>query len=67
MISQKILFTIYEYFFYLTSQGIEGINHQNGLITPPGGDNPANSILGQIITFRYNVLAMLKIDPHWDF
>jgi len=51
MTSQKTLLTMYEY----------------SLITPPGGDNPANWILGHIITSRSNVLAMLKIDPHWDF
>ena len=67
MINQKILLTIYEYSYFLTKQGISRISHQNSLVTPPGGDNSANWIMGHIITSRCNVLAMLKIVPPWDF
>jgi len=67
MTSQKTLLTMYEYSYFLASQAVDGISHQDSLITPPGGDNPANWILGHILTSRSNVLAMLKIDPHWDF
>ena len=67
MLSQKMLITIYEYSYFLANQGIESLTHQDSLIVPPGGDNPANWILGHIITSRSNVLAMLKIDPPWDF
>ena len=58
---------MYEYSYFLVSQSTEGIDHQGSLISPPGGDNPANWILGHIITSRSNVLAMLKIDPPWDY
>jgi len=58
---------MYEYSCFLVSQSVEGIDHQESLISPPGGDNPANWILGHIITSRSNVLAMLKIDPPWDY
>ena len=67
MISQKMILTMYDYSFYLVGEGLEGINHQDSLLTPPGGGNPANWILGHIITSRCNVLAALKIDPPWDF
>ncbi len=67
MISKKMLVTMYEYSFFLASQGSEGLNHQDSLIAPPGSENPANWILGHIITSRSNVLALLKVDPPWDF
>ena len=67
MISQKMLITMYEYSFFLASQGIESLNHQESLVTPPGGGNSANWLLGHIITTRSNVLTILKIDPPWDY
>lgn len=58
---------MYEYSYDLTSQQVGDIDHQKSLLIPPDGGNPANWILGHIITSRCNVLAMLKIDPPWDF
>ena len=58
---------MYEYSYFLVSQSIEGIDHQGSLISPPGGDNPANWILGHVITSRCNILAMLKINSPWDY
>ena len=67
MISRKMLITMYEYSFFLVGQSIKEINHQDSLITTPGSPNPANWILGHIMVSRCNVLAMLKIEPPWDF
>jgi len=67
MISKKILLTMYEYSYFLASQGIDSFNHQDSLANSPGSANPANWILGHIITSRSNVLAMLGLDPPWDF
>ena len=67
MTSRKMLITMYEYSYFLVGQNIKEINHQDSLISTPGSSNAANWILGHIITSRCNVLAMLKIDPPWDF
>jgi len=67
MISQKMLITMYEYSYFLITGQIEGISHQDSLLQPPGSCNPANWILGHIITSRCNVLAMLGLPPVWDF
>jgi hypothetical protein len=67
MISQKMLLTMYEYSYFLVNQGIGDITREESLFVPEGISNPANWILGHIITSRCNVLAMLKVDPPWDF
>jgi hypothetical protein len=67
MIGKKMLLTMYEYSYFLTNQAVDGISHQDSLVSPTVGDNPANWILGHIITSRSNVLVMLKIDPPWNF
>ena len=67
MTSPKILITIYDYSYFLVSQGFEDISHQDSLAAPPGGGNPANWILGHIITSRCNILTLLKNDPPWDY
>ena len=67
MSTQKNLISMYSYSYFLVCQGIEGITHQESLIIPNGISNPANWILGHIITSRCNVLAILEIDPPWDF
>jgi hypothetical protein len=56
MTSPKMLITIYDYSHFLVSQGIEDISHQDSLAALPGGGNPANWILGHIITSRCNIL-----------
>jgi len=67
MTSQKMLITIYDYSYFLVSQGIEDISHKDSLTSPPGDGNPANWILGHIITSRCNILALLENDPPWDY
>jgi hypothetical protein len=67
MISRKMLITMFDYSYFLVNQSIQGITHQESLLQAPGGGNPVNWILGHIITSRCNVLAMLKVDPPWDF
>ncbi len=66
MINRNIIYSIYEYSYLLSKQGLEGISHQDSLITPPGGSNPANWTLGHIITSRCNVMAMLGLEPPWN-
>ena len=58
---------MYEYSYFLACQAVDEISHQDSLISPTGGNNPANWILGHILTSRSNVLIMLKKDPPWDF
>ena len=67
MISRKMLITMYDYSYYLITQQTEGISHPESLVSPAGGGNSLNWILGHIITSRCNVLAMLKLSPVWDF
>ena len=67
MISQKMSLAMYEYSYFLVSEGIKELNHKKSMLFPPGGSNPANWILGHIMASRCNVLAMLKTDPPWDF
>ena len=67
MISRKMIITIYDYSYYLVTQQIEGISHQDSLTQPLLGGNCLNWILGHIITSRCNILAMLDVAPVWDF
>ena len=46
---------------------LEGITPEQAQLTVSGKGNPVNWILGHIITSRCNLLAMLDIDPPWDF
>ena len=67
MMSQKMLDTMYSYSYFLVDEAIRSIDHDSSLKTTGVNTNCANWILGHIITSRCNVLAMLKIDPPWDF
>jgi hypothetical protein len=66
MIQKKMLLTMYEYSYFLVNQATEGITNPESMILPPRGDNPANWILGHIMASRFNVMAMLKLEPPWD-
>lgn len=66
MISKNMLLAAYQYSFYLVGEALQGITHQESLLKPPGGDNPANWILGHILTSRSNIQAMLGLEPIWD-
>lgn len=67
MLGKKMLLTAYQYADYLVTEAIQDLSHQESLLRPPGGDNPANWILGHILCSRSNVQAMLGLDPVWDF
>lgn len=66
MISKKMLLTAYQYSYYLVTEAIQDFNHQKSLLKPPGGDNPANWILGHILSSRSNIQAMLGLTPVWN-
>lgn len=57
---------MYEYSYDLLCRAIEGITHEQSLAKSAGSSNPANWILGHIITSRCNVLAMLDLPPVWE-
>ena len=66
MVGKKMLLTAYQYSYYLVTEAIQDLNHQKSLLKPPGGDNPANWILGHILTSRSNIQAMLGLTPVWE-
>ena len=59
MVGRKMLLTSYQYSYYLITEAIQDLDHQQSLVKPPGGDNPTNWILGHILTSRGNIQAML--------
>ena len=63
MVGKKMLQTAYQYSYYLVTGAIQDLTHQQSLLKPPGGDNPANWILGHILTSRSNIMAMLGLEP----
>ncbi len=67
MLGKKMLLTAYSYTHYLVMEAIQGLTHQESLLKPPGGENPANWILGHILTSRSNVQAMLDLEPIWNY
>ncbi len=67
MVGKKMLQTAYQYSYYLVTGAIQDLTHQQSLLKPPGGDNPANWVLGHILTSRSNIMAMLGLEPIWDF
>ena len=66
MISKNMLLTAYQYSVFLVTGAVQGTTHQESLLKPPGGDNPANWILGHILTSRGNIQVMLGLEPVWD-
>lgn len=66
MIGSKMLLTAYQYSYFLMTEAIQELDHQESLLKPPGGDNPANWILGHILTSRSNIQAMLGLEPIWN-
>ena len=66
MISKDMLITAYQYSYFLVTEALQGITHQESLLNPPGGDNPANWVLGHILTSRSNIQAMLSLEPVWE-
>lgn len=67
MISNQMLLSMYAYSFDLVLQAARGLTHLKSLAQPYPGGNPANWVLGHILTSRCNLLAMLELDPPWDF
>ena len=67
MVGKKMLLTAYQYSYYLVTEAYQDLTHQESLLKPPGGENPANWVLGHILTSRSNIMAMLGLEPIWDF
>jgi hypothetical protein len=66
MMGSKMLLTAYQYSYFLVTEAIKDLDQQESLLKPPGGDNPANWILGHILTSRSNIQAMLGLEPIWN-
>ncbi len=57
---------LFQFNIYVLHKNLEGITHEESLVTPPAGGNSINWILGHIIYTRDNMITMLGRDSSWE-
>jgi hypothetical protein len=66
MMDAELVRSLYEINHYAIKVNLEGLSHDQGLVSPDAGGNCINWVLGHILTQRRSILAMLGEDPVWS-